>query len=228
MQGRNPQRIPKNVQCRAMARDGSRGRPESRNGSDLVIGGMPFLLFPTSIDRRTDNIMEIRRVNSTDEEDWEVMLDGGEFCIINAGLFDKSFRSFVEINAHRIKPQLGLSIQPLGPLPGLVNNPMFQGFHAPLSAGLVLICQDGPVKQVSKAEMEGLQNGACLHAGTMAFIVCHHNKAPEPLIESPSVLLEANLMGHHLAFWCPSAQRLAPENLEDLELRVLRMLGTTV
>jgi hypothetical protein len=46
---------------------------------------------------------------------------------------------------------LGLSIQLLGPLPGLVNNSMFQRFHAPLSAGLVLICQDGSVKQVSRS-----------------------------------------------------------------------------
>jgi hypothetical protein len=50
----------------------------------------------------------------------------------------------------------------------------------------------------------------------MAFIVCHYNKATEPLIEGASVLLEANLMGHHLAFWRPRAERLAPENLEDL------------
>lgn len=100
--------------------------------------------------------MKIRRVNRTDEEDWEVVLDGGEFRIVNARLFDETFRPFVEINAHRFKTQLGLSVQLLGPLPGLVDDSMFQGLDAPLSAGLVLICQDGPVRRVSKVEMEEL------------------------------------------------------------------------
>lgn len=96
------------------------------------------------IDGRNDNFVEVVVVDAADKEDFEVVFDGGDLGVVDAGLPVQLLGLLMQVDADRGEPQLRLTVNHPGPLPGLVHNSMLQRFDTFLGACLMFVRQDGP------------------------------------------------------------------------------------
>lgn len=124
---------------------GGSGRANSRVKSSLLVV-VPPLPFPTKIDCRSDNILEIIRFHMTDKVDPDVVFDSLELGIVDPGLLDELFCPVAENSSYWTESQLGLSSKHARFLPSLVNDAMFPRFDTPFQAPLTLVCDNGPVR----------------------------------------------------------------------------------
>lgn len=183
-------------------------------GGNLVVPSLPN---PALIDGWGDDSFKVFADDAANEEDSEVVLDGGEFCVIDSRLLVEFFTLFVEIDSHGVESQLRFPFNQSRFPPKLVYNPVLSGLDPPFSAGLVFVGQDrpGPCQQDLRAASHASQTSH-LHAGTMSFIICNHNKASKPLVELLAVYLHPDPVGYDFAPGRSSAKRFTPEDLEHL------------
>lgn len=76
-----------------------------------------------------------------------VVLNALELGIVDAEFFDEAFRFITEDGSHGVKSKTGLSSEPPGFLPGLVDYSVVEGFDAPFIAPLTLVCKKRPIRK---------------------------------------------------------------------------------
>ncbi len=203
--------------------------------SPSVVGVVGALLLPPAVlDRWGDNPLKVLRDDSADEQDGDVVLDGLEFGVVNAGLLDEELGPFVENGSHRPEPQVRLPGKPLGLLVDLVDDAVLRGLDALLEARLALVRQDRPcTNKVSKDEGRFLsewpeekkkgnrrKNTWHSHNGAVPLIICNHNKPSDSLIDSHSVIVIGLGVGRDftpITFVAHRPARLTPHDFEDLK-----------
>ncbi len=116
-------------------------------GVEALVAGASILLLPAVLDRRRDDSVKVPRVDSADEEDGDVVLDGLELSVVDAGFPDEELGSLVEEGPDRLESQFGFPGKHLRHLAHLVDDAVLQGLDAPLVAPLALIGQDRPARE---------------------------------------------------------------------------------
>lgn len=151
---------------------------------------MPLLLTPADIDSRTNNIRKVARVDTSNEKDSIVVLNGYEFRVVDPGFLVKLLCPLGQLNSSRLETKFGLSMKPERAVPNLVNDSVFLCLHSPFGTGSMTIRQDWTGVDVSP-ELACLLNfkSRHLHASTMAFITRDDYEAAKTVMEFLSLFI---------------------------------------
>ena len=123
-------------------------------------------------------------MDTSDEKDSIIVLDGHEFRVVNTGFLVKFLCPLKQLNSSRLETKFGLSMKPKWAVPSLIDNPMFLCFHSLFGTGSMAIRQDWTGVNVS-SEPVCLRHfeSRHLHASTMAFITRDDYEAAETVVE---------------------------------------------